>query len=163
MARNNHGGDSPKKVNGNLPPNKVTSTTERTGEGPTPKGRGPRAVAKRGGNRVHNRGHHPPHAVVPSWVWAILVNVLVLAVSVGSTWGVMRGDITNMDLRVNSLTAQVSSQATRIDGMVKEQDRITRLEERLGNVATILIEIKNDLREGRYASRKDGSIGPSRP
>lgn len=117
--------------------------------------------AKKRGSKVHHQNAHPQHHPIPSWVWPLLVNVLVLVAGVGTTWGLMKGDLSSVDLRLNSLTATVSAQIGRIDGIVKEQDRITRLEERLGNITSLLVEIKTDLKEGRYAVRRDGVIAPS--
>lgn len=121
-------------------------------------------------SRDHNQRGKPvtyqsntAHVGIPTWLVPIVVNVGVLMLGVAATWFTMQGDIGNLKTQINGLSNTVTAQIARIDGIVKEQDRITRMEERLGNISALLNEIKTDLKEGRYAVRRDGTITPSAP
>lgn len=131
--------------------------------GGKPKKRHPSGRAANHDGKPMSGHREPAQPSLPTWVWGILINLLVLGVGVGTTYGLMKGDVTNMDLRINSLNNTLGAQISRIDKIVQEQDRITRLEERLGNVVGLLQEIRSDLRDGRYAVRRDGTITSSPP
>lgn len=121
------------------------------------------------GRRSHHDRKLMPHSQhnastsIPSWLLPIGINIIVIAVSAGVTWGLMKGDVTNQDLRINAINATLTAQIVRIDAMLKDWDRITRLEERLGNVVGLLHEIRADLRDGRYTVRRDGAITSTTP
>lgn len=119
----------------------------------------PRGSGQRRGKPVHQSNPQHHHGLgIPSWLVSVLVNIVVLAAGIVGTWFTMQSDIGNMKLQINGLNSTINAQIVRIDSMNKEWDRITRLEERLGNVVSLLGEIRNDLRDGRYAVRRDGVI-----
>lgn len=119
-----------------------------------------RGSVKNGGGYVQQP---QPHVGVPTWIVPIVVNVVVLVAGIAGTWFTMQGDIGSLKTQMNGMNATINAQIARIDGMVKEQDRITRLEERLGNITGLLQEIRADLRDGRYAVRRDGVITTNPP
>lgn len=128
-----------------------------------PKPRSRSRGAKNGAKSVQQPLHYP-HVGVPTWAVPVLVNILVLLTGIAGTWFSMQGDIGNAKIQINGISATLSAQIVRIDAMVKEQERVTRLEERLGSITNLLQEIRADLRDGRYAFPKAGvtSISPTK-
>lgn len=103
------------------------------------------------GAKMSNHAVHPPHHTMPTWLYPVIINVAVMLVSAGISYGLLKGDIDSLKATDANVSIALSSQALRIDSFVKEQERVTRLEERLGNIASLLQEIRADLREGRYS------------
>lgn len=99
---------------------------------------------------------HPPTpaTAVPTWLYPLMINIGVMLVSSGVSYGLLKGDIDSLKSADANVSQVLATQAVRIDSFVKEQERVTRLEERLGNIATLLQEIRTDLREGRYSPSK---------
>jgi hypothetical protein len=80
-----------------------------------------------------------------------MINVFVMILTAGISYGLIQGKISSLETAQATMSQVIASQAIRIDGFVKEQDRVTRLEVNLQNIATLLQEIRKDLREGRHA------------
>lgn len=95
--------------------------------------------------------HHPPQHHLPTWVYPLLINVGVMLVTAGISYGLLQGDISSIKIKLNLQDQVVATQSQRIDALMREQERITRLEENLKNIANLLGEIREDLRSGRYS------------
>lgn len=95
--------------------------------------------------------HPPPQHHLPTWVYPLLINIGVMLVTAGISYGLLQGDINTIKVKQNTQDQMIAAQSTRVDSLVREQERITRLEENLKNIATLLGEIREDLRSGRYA------------
>lgn len=101
---------------------------------------------------------HPPVVGVPNWLVPIIVNIIVLVAGVAGTWFTMQGDVSNIKTQISGLNATTANQSVRLDGMIKEQERVTRLEERLVHMTGLLQEIRADLRDNRYPARREGGL-----